>query len=164
MLNFEVRTDLAVENKEIYEKAKKIDDSIPGVEVESDFSHSFYHITRVKITSKEGEDALNKPIGTYITLESPQMNEQVEKIEREIIKTTAELIREVSKLTPSDAVFIVGLGNQKVTPDSLGPNVIEKIQITRHLLNYTPEYLPPHTRSVSAVIPRGTRYHRNRNF
>ncbi len=161
MLNFEVRTDLAVENKEIYEKAKKIENSIPGIEIESDFSHSFFHITRVRITSKEGECALNKPIGTYITLESDQMTMQVEKAEREIIQKTAKLIQEVSKLTPSDAVFIVGLGNQKVTPDSLGPNVIEKIQVTRHLLHYTPEYLPPHTRSVSAVVPRSTRYHRN---
>ena len=137
---------------------------IPGVEVKSDFSHSFCHVTTVKITSKEGESALKKPIGTYVTLESEQMNEQMEKIDQKIIQTTAKLIQEVAHLSTNDSVLIVGLGNQNVTPDSLGPSVVEQIQVTRHLLYYTPEYLPQNTRAVSAIIPRCSRHDRHRNF
>lgn len=49
--------------------------------------------------------------------------------------------------------MVVGLGNQKVTPDSLGPRVIQDIDITRHLLTYAPQYLEKDARPVSAIAP-----------
>ena len=47
----------------------------------------------------------------------------------------------------------MGLGNLYVTPDALGPKVVNEIDITRHLLNYMPDVLDKDTRPVSAIAP-----------
>ena len=52
-----------------------------------------------------------------------------------------------------DHILVVGLGNQNVTPDSLGPKVIQDVDITRHLLTYAPQYLEKDAREVSAIAP-----------
>lgn len=52
-----------------------------------------------------------------------------------------------------DEILVVGLGNLYVTPDSLGPKVINEIDVTRHILNYMPNVLPEETRPVSAISP-----------
>lgn len=49
--------------------------------------------------------------------------------------------------------MVVGLGNIYVTPDSLGPKVINEIDVTRHILKYMPEVLEEGTRPVSAISP-----------
>ena len=153
MVNYEIRTDLALESRELYLKAKKIDETVPGVEIEKDDSTNNLIITKVKITSDEGAKALNKPIGTYITIESENMNDEVESIDNTIIDKTSEMIKEISRLVKNDTVLVVGLGNGDVTPDALGPKTIEKLQITRHLIEYAPEYVKEGTRAVSAIIP-----------
>ena len=50
-------------------------------------------------------------------------------------------------------ILVVGLGNIYVTPDSLGPKVINEIDVTRHILKYMPEALEEGTRAVSAISP-----------
>ena len=52
-----------------------------------------------------------------------------------------------------DEILVVGLGNQFVTPDSLGPKVVSEIDITKHFLKYTPRYVEPGTHSVCAIAP-----------
>lgn len=52
-----------------------------------------------------------------------------------------------------DEILVVGLGNLYVTPDSLGPKVINEIDVTRHIINYMPQVLPENTRKVSAISP-----------
>ena len=47
----------------------------------------------------------------------------------------------------------MGLGNEYVTPDALGPKVVSDIDVTRHILQYMPQYLDKDTRSVSAISP-----------
>ena len=50
-------------------------------------------------------------------------------------------------------VLVVGLGNLYVTPDALGPKVVNEIDITRHLIEYMPGVLDESTRPVSAIAP-----------
>ena len=50
-------------------------------------------------------------------------------------------------------VLVVGLGNEYVTPDSLGPKVISNIEVTRHVIKYMPEYVEEGTRPISAISP-----------
>ena len=52
-----------------------------------------------------------------------------------------------------DEVLVVGLGNIYVTPDSLGPKVINEIEVTRHIINYMPQYVKEGTRKISAISP-----------
>ena len=152
-MQYEIRTDLALENREIYRLAQKIENEIPGIETEVDDSDSDMLVTKVKILTSEGAEALGKPIGNYITIESQMMNDEVESIDNKIIQKVADTIKDISHLVKKDTVLVVGLGNGDVTPDALGPKVVENLQITRHLIEYAPEYVKEGTRAVSAIIP-----------
>lgn len=67
---------------------------------------------------------------------------------------TLELKQLIEKhISKKDGILIVGLGNKEVTPDALGPKVIQEIDITRHILTYEPQILKDDTRPVSAVSP-----------
>lgn len=118
MFNFS--TDMADERRDIFRKANKLDE-IPGVETESIEEGENIKTNRVKITSKEGEDAIGKPIGTYITIDVKNLkiadNQDIDKASKIVTKELKELI---SKHVEKDGdILVVGLGNEYVTPDSL---------------------------------------------
>ena len=152
-MEYKIRTDLAIETREIYKTAQKIDDEVPGVETTVDNSDEDMLITKVKITTKEAEEALQKPQGIYVTIESSKLKEDYENVHEKIAKKVSETIKELGNLIAGDTVLVVGLGNWDVTADALGPKVISDIEITRHLLEYMPEYVVPGTRPVCAVSP-----------
>ena len=118
------RTDLALENTEI------ISTTPPGVSVFSEEKDTV-KITRIKITNNEGEKAIGKPKGTYITAEVPRFTAS-----SVLDRNTATLLsRELDLLLPKkrDLILVAGLGNTDITPDALGPLVCEKILATRHI-------------------------------
>ena len=152
MYNF--RTDMAVERTDIYKKVNNIQKDINGIEAENELQKDI-EISRVKITNEEGEKALAKPIGNYITLDVKNMKiADDEKIE-EIAEAVANELRDVigKHIKDTEDILVVGLGNLEVTPDSLGPKVISHIEITRHILEYMPKLMPADTRPVSAISP-----------
>ncbi len=153
MYNF--RTDLADERRDIYKKANKLENEIPGVETEST-EEGDIRITRVKIIDENGANALGKPIGSYITIDIKNLRiaqrEEIEKAAQSLSKELKALYEKHLKGQQED-ILVVGLGNMQVTPDALGPKVITSIDVTRHLLNYAPQYLEPNTRPVSALAP-----------
>ena len=63
-----------------------------------------------------------------------------------------------------DSVLVVGLGNEYVTPDALGPKVASDIEVTRHIIKYCPQFVKEGTREISAVSPGVLRSYRNRNI
>lgn len=152
MLNF--RTDLALERRDLYRKANNIKDEIPGIETNEDEKDEI-KITRVKITNAEGANAIGKPIGNYITIDIRNLKIASE----DEIQNAAEALGEELKklydihLNGKEDILVVGLGNMGVTPDALGPSVIQDIDITRHLLKYAPQYLEEGARPVSAIAP-----------
>ena len=153
MYNF--RTDLALERRDLYNKANNIEKDIDGIEAEDEKVDDNITISRVKVTNEKGEEAIGKKQGNYITIDVKNL-----KIanEEEIQKTSEIVTNELRKLInehvqENGSVLIVGLGNIYVTPDSLGPKVINEIDITRHLLEYMPEVLDKNTREVSAISP-----------
>lgn len=93
--------------------------------------------------------------GTYVTIDIKNLklatDEDIEKAS-EVVKDELKKIID-SHCNPSDEILVVGLGNQFVTPDALGPKVVSEIEITRHFLKYTPQYVVEGTRSVCAVAP-----------
>ena len=152
MYNF--RTDLALERRDIYQKANKLN-QIDGVESTEEEINDNIKVSRVKITNSKGEEALGKPIGTYVTIDVKKLKMAGEE---EIQKTSEVLTDELKKIVEmhvnnQEDILIVGLGNIYVTPDALGPKVINEIDITRHLLEYMPEVLEENTREVSAISP-----------
>ncbi len=154
MYNF--RTDLAVERRDIYRKANKIDNEIDGIETQEENVDENIRTARVKILNENGAQALGKPVGNYITIDIKKLKiaqeEEIQKCADTLAKELKPLLDKHS--TKLDDILVVGLGNIYVTPDSLGPKVINDIDVTRHILKYMPQYLDPeNTRAVSAVSP-----------
>lgn len=118
MFNFS--TDLAIERRDIFRKANNLDE-IPGVETESIEEGENIKTNRVKITSEEGEEAIGKPIGTYITIDIKNLkiadDEDIGKAAEIVTKELKELINK--HVQRQGDILVVGLGNEYVTPDSL---------------------------------------------
>ena len=153
MYNF--RTDLANERRDIYKKANNVENEIDGIESEKQDIDKNLKIERVFITNENGEKAVGKPKGTYVTIDIKNL-----KIaqDNEIQKASDILTQELGKIlenhiTRKDEILVVGLGNIYVTPDSLGPKVINELDITRHIIKYMPEVLDENTRNVCGIAP-----------
>ena len=153
MYNF--RTDLALERRDLYKKANNIEKEIDGIETEEENIEDKIHLSRVKVTNKQGEDAIGKPIGNYITIDIKNLKtsneDDIQKASEVVTKELKNLIyKHIDNKSP---VLVVGLGNLYVTPDALGPKVVNEIDITRHLIEYMPGVLDESTRPVSAIAP-----------
>lgn len=153
-MGLQVRTDLALEARETVQKP---DEEIRGVRVEEEKdTEKEIYITRVMIETKNGAKIMGKPMGTYITLEAPNMVTPDEDYHREISEKVADQIRE---LLPDEkeelAVLVVGLGNREVTADALGPNVADQLHITRHVVREFGKaaYDKNKVHMISALVP-----------
>lgn len=149
---FQIRTDLALEARESCE-ADHI--KIRGVKVrEEKDEEREVSTTTVVIETENAAKALGKPVGTYITIEAPNMSAPDEDYHREISQEIAGHLKEILG-ERRQSVLVVGLGNREVTPDALGPEVVGNLNITRHMIK---EYgrmsgMSENARSVSALIP-----------
>ncbi len=153
MYNF--RTDLAVERRDLYKKANKIEDEVAGVESEEENISEKIRVTRVKITNEQGEQAIGKKKGNYITIDIQKMNIITEEEKEKAAEVLANEIKQLvqNKVQNKEDILIVGLGNEEVTPDALGPNVVKNVEVTRHIINYLPQYIDENARPVSAIAP-----------
>ncbi len=158
MFSTQIRTDLALEAHESAQSMESDSHSpIHGVEVQEHYhKKSNTQITRVFITTKNGARAIGKPMGRYITIEAPSMEQADEGHHREISK---ELSRQLQYMIPDlkkeKSILVVGLGNRDVTADALGPNVIDNLHITRHILQEYGKaaYNTEHVHAVSSLAP-----------
>ncbi len=157
MVKRSVRTDLVMEAHEILkenELRQGLNDrkDPPGVEVENAGTDDI-RITRVRVTSPTGEAAIGKPMGNYITLEVPRLKENDQVLYEETCRALAKELAGILNLKEKSTIFVVGLGNWNVTPDSLGPKVVSALMITRHLLEYVPQQVDNGVRPVCAIAP-----------
>lgn len=145
-----VRTDLAVEAKEIY--SAENNGEMPGIEVD-EYNEGDIKVTDVKIVSDIGEKMMGKPKGTYITIDIPEFvhydGESMDRVSIVMGKVLSPLI----KLDDSMTALVVGLGNWNVTPDAVGPKVVSKIMVTRHLKQLVPDTIDEGIRPVCAISP-----------
>ncbi|MDE6963859.1 MAG: GPR endopeptidase [Lachnospiraceae bacterium] len=133
MSSFKVRTDLALEVRENMEENAR---ECRGVSVEEEYKEeSELKITKVVIETMNGAKAMGKPVGTYVTLEAPAMILPDEDYHEEI---SGELAKQLKQIIPGIegelSVMVVGLGNRDVTADALGPNVVDNLTVTRHIM------------------------------
>lgn len=156
--NYSVRTDLALEEKEQFESDNV---EIPGVVLEEDYDEkSEIRVTRVEIETENGAKAMGKPVGTYLTLETPNLAVPDEESHVEIAEKLCGYIREL--IDKNDvrkhkdlSVLVVGLGNREVTPDALGPYVADHLSVTRHIVKEYGKYAMGMERAdmISAIVP-----------
>lgn len=152
---FNFRTDLASERCDVYKKANSIENEIQGIKSEKEEINDNISVERVKIINEDGEKAIGKLQGNYITIDIKNLKiAQDEDIEKTAETLSNELKNIIDKhIDKKGEILIVGLGNIYVTPDSLGPKVINEIEVTRHIINYLPQYVEEGTRMVSAISP-----------
>ena len=180
---FEIRTDLALEEKESFPGDGG---EIPGVKLkEWEEKKAGVRLPEVVILNEQGANAMGKPEGTYLTLEAPALAKKDEDFHREVSEELAAQIRQLMRKhgiprmqgesagkSEADAetgygdcgysterppaVLVVGLGNPEATPDSLGPRVLENLQVTRHLsLEYGTEFCEKHGYPILSGITPG---------
>ena len=145
-----VRTDLALEAREVWQESAEENTSLRGVWAR-ELDEEGFHITRVKILNEAGEKNLGKPRGAYTTVELEGISRRDTNSFPRAISVVA---KELSKLLPETdgCVLIVGLGNSDITPDAVGTCATEHIVVTRHLVEKMPELFGK-LRAVSAVTP-----------
>ena len=140
-----VRTDLALELKDDIDDCDLSD----GVSIYTSGRENLdIKETIIEVTNKKGEKLLGKPIGTYITLESNELRGSDESIHEPFVEVLHEHLREMIK--DAHKILVIGLGNRAVTPDALGPYVVDNLYITRHLLS---EGIVKNVRELSAISP-----------
>lgn len=157
MAQFEVRTDLAVEEKESFPGDGG---EIQGVSLrEWRRRGSGIRMTEVSILNEQGAKSMGKPVGTYLTLDVPSLQEKDEGYHEDVAEELGRQLRGlIGKMCPgkeNPAVLVVGLGNMQVTPDSLGPRVVDHLNMTRHYLGeYGEDFCEKHGLPVlSGIVP-----------
>lgn len=147
MCEIKYNTDMADERVDEYKVINNMS-SIDGIEI---FEEKFdeFKITQVNVLNENGEKAIDKKIGSYITfeLENIKYLDDKEKVVEKLKEQILNLIKDNS------SVMVVGLGNLYVTPDALGSKVVNNIEVTRHILKMANDMISSDTREVSAICP-----------
>ena len=137
---YNIRTDLALEEKERFESDQV---EVQGVVLEEEYDKEReIRVTTVRIETENGAKTMGKPVGTYLTIEAPNLSSPDEGIHREVSEELAKYLIEVmEKIIPESEhdkeVLVIGLGNRQATPDALGPYVADNLNVTRHMVRET---------------------------
>lgn len=124
------RTDIALEDMEL------------GFEFEIDKRINGMYLKKCNVDKKLSEK-IGKGIGQYYNLDNVDYYNK----DKEAIKIIAGIISDIiNEIKNIKDILVVGLGNMSITPDSLGPLAINKIEVNRHKENEK-KYL------VSAITP-----------
>ncbi len=122
-----VRTDLALEKEEFI-----TDSENTGIKKRKKHTEKT-EVTEIEIVSSDGERAIGKPKGRYITVEMSEFSYDSEILDDRLKSLTAE----IKRLLPDgeSPVLVAGIGNENITPDALGPLCAKSIFSTRHIDN-----------------------------
>ena len=145
------RTDLAMEERELWHKEAGQTTKLPGVAAQ-EIRRRGILTTVVRVLNEEGAKELHKPVGTYVTLELEELNRKKLRAFHRVTETLAGEIADMMKLRPESSVLVVGLGNEAVTPDAVGPQSLKSLLVSRHLTTAFPEHYGD-IRPVSALAP-----------
>jgi len=129
-----IRTDLAMEAHACWKESAGETSELKGV-IARDETLRGFPLTRVEIVDNEGAAALQKPQGTYLTLDVSRC--QGPEGLQEAAGAVAELLEPL--LPEEGPTLVAGLGNPAMTPDALGPRCMDHLLITRHLKNVLPQ-------------------------
>lgn len=158
---YPIRTDLALESQE---RLKKDQGNMRGIRVQEEKRENGVTVSTVAIETENAAKAMGRPKGTYITIEAPEIIEEDAGYHRDISMELAKILR---KLLPLEkpvedlnkglevSVLVVGLGNREVTPDALGPRVVDNLFITRHIMNEFGKYAfqSEDVSKISGIVP-----------
>lgn len=141
------RTDLALEAQELWKESAEKTTRLPGVRARNR-KREGWPITRVEILNDTGAKALGKPVGTYVTVDLTAFRDRREDFFGRAVRALGAELREL--LPQEGTALVVGLGNRAMTPDAVGPQALDHLLVTRHLLRAMPEQFSG-LRPVAAV-------------
>lgn len=122
---FSIRTDLLVDDIELQNK-----------DISSLINTTKYNnvvLEELEITDIN-RNIFNRKNGFYKTISFKDITDKdnYKEVEEVFIKALHKLFNDLD-ISNTDSVLIIGLGNSKSTPDSLGPKVIDNVLVTNHL-------------------------------
>ena len=134
---FAKRTDLALEAREIWQESAEKTTRLSGVKATKQRQEG-YPVTRVDILDGRGEAALGKPQGSYLTIDlSTFWQRKADFFERAVRAVGSQL---KTLLPPEGPALVIGLGNDAMTPDAVGPLAVDSVLVTRHLIAAMPKH------------------------
>ena len=158
-----VRTDLIIEadgleageavSSETFSGSHR---EVDGVAVKEEWNEEkSMKVTVVQILNEDGARAMERPVGTYITLELPELLEEEETLKETAEKELEKQLRELLKGKSAEHMLVVGLGNREVTADAIGPLTIDQLLVTRHYFQEESvgKAVGRKYRQVSALVP-----------
>ncbi len=149
---FSPRSDLAIEAAALFNKSESDIKNIEGIKYKTEKCDS-YTLTTVEVLNSRGEEAIGKKIGTYITIDCPKIRENDDEAFDKVSAALGDILEKMLNLKKYHTVLAVGLGNWNVTPDALGPKVVSKLLVTRHLFEFIPEKIPDTLQALCAISP-----------
>lgn len=134
-----IRTDLAAEAHELWQQSTGKTTALSGVLARDEEAEGL-SLHRVEILSEEGEQALGKPQGTYLTLDISPFWHHEDDVFSRVTHAISDLLRPL--VPEKGCVLVAGIGNAAMTPDALGPGTLDHLLITRHLGKILPDFRP----------------------
>ena len=142
--NFNIHTDLVIDNMNSINKNNVIENKKYSDDI------NITKVTLDEYTSK----LLGKKKGKYITIEFEDItNYEDREIVGKVFENELKSLLNNIGINNEDECLVIGLGNNKSTPDSLGPKVISNIVVTRHLFEICPIDVKEGMRCVSTFVP-----------
>ena len=139
-------TDLALE-------AREMDPDIPGIMEETTVKYGAT-VTRITVETDEAARRMGKKKGSYITIDFTEITERTAgSLSCAALALADELGAMLKGRLEGGPILVVGLGNRRVTPDSIGPETAERISVTRHIMENVPELLDFSVPSVCSIAP-----------
>jgi len=96
---------------------------------------------------------MGKSVGNYVTIETSILENGQRGNLDEIAKTVSKYLMKIMNLSDEDSVLVVGVGNRSVLADSLGVRAVDKVCVTRHVVDEINGDLGTNLRPVSAIVP-----------
>ncbi|MGL4374017.1 MAG: GPR endopeptidase [Turicibacter sp.] len=117
-------------------------------------------INGLKVTcidvEKAAEETVGKKAGRYMTVDTSSIvshdHDQLTVAMEVFAKQFKELLAH-REIRDNHTALVIGLGNDHVTPDALGPLGVDEVIVTRHLYELRPDDVDTNYRVVSALAP-----------
>ncbi len=156
----EKRTDLAIELRESYPEDNV---EIEGVVLnEQIVQKGNIRISTVNIVNEYGSKWMKKPVGNYVTIEftdkstymdDAETKEFENKVKEIICDILEDMIKNKQRKKDKETFMVTGLGNRFATPDAIGPVVMEKVTVNRHMVREFGEEMLHNNKIVCAITP-----------
>ena len=147
------RTDLAVENIESLSESGVRPGEKDGVIIEKEQIDEDIRVIGVEVVNVKGEVLMGKPQGRYVTIEVDGIIDEKDGIRERAARALAAELGKMVRHRYGLKVLVVGLGNENVTPDSLGPATLDKVRITSHLFRIFERDGDHEMSDVSGIAP-----------